>query len=66
MYILFNHYENEINDVYQDDWTPDEAIEKLNDEVKKQAKQEVLKGQIKQKDIHVYFNTIKPTLSRYI
>ena len=42
MRILCNHYGNEMNDVYQDDSTPDEVIKELHDEAKKQAKQKVL------------------------
>ena len=73
-----------INDVYQGDLTPaeaiistleqevefqdffctfDEVVKELNDQTKKQAQQKVLKGEIKQKDIPEYLNTIKPTLS---
>ena len=40
-----------------------EFIKELNDQAKKQAQQKVLKGDIKQKDIHEYLNTIKPALS---
>ena len=84
MHILCNHYGDKINDVYQGDSTPAEAIistleqevefqdffctfhevvKELNDQAKKQAQQKVLKGEIKQKDIPEYLNTIKPTLS---
>ena len=41
----------------------DEVVKKLNDQAKKQAQQKVPKGEIKQKDIPKYLNTIKPTLS---
>ena len=84
MHILCNHNGDQINDVYQDDSTPaeaiistleqevefqdffctfDEVVKELNDQAKKQAQQKVLKGEIKQKDIPEYLNTIKPTLS---
>ena len=43
--------------------TFDEVVKELNDQAKKQAQQKVLKGEIKQKDIPEYLNTIKPTLS---
>ena len=43
--------------------TFDEVIKELNDQAKKQAQQKVLKGEIKQKDIPEYLNTIKPTMS---
>ena len=43
--------------------TFDEVVKELNDQAKKQAQQKVLKGEIKQKDIPKYLNTIKPTLS---
>lgn len=42
MRILCNHCGNEINDVYQNDSTPDEVVKELHDEAKKQAKQKVL------------------------
>ena len=84
MHILCNHYGDQINDIYQGDSTPaeaiistleqevefqdffctfDEVIKELNDQAKKQAQQKVLKGEIIQKDIRTYLNTIKPTLS---
>ena len=84
MHILCNHYGDQINDIYQGDSTPaeaiistleqevefldffctfDEVVKELNDQAKKQAQQKVLKGEIKQKDIPEYLNTIKPTLS---
>ena len=84
MHNLCNHYGDQINDVYQGDSTPaeaiistleqevefqdffctfDEVVKELNDQAKKQAQQKVLKGEIKQKDIPEYLNTIKPTLS---
>ena len=84
MHILCDHYGDQMNNVYQGDSTPaeaiismleqevefqdffctfDEVIKELNDQAKKQAQQKVLKGEIKQKDIPKYLNTIKPTLS---
>ena len=86
MHILCDHYGDQINNVYQGESTPaeaiismleqevefqyffffcifDEVVKKLNDQAKKQAQQKVPKGEIKQKDIPKYLNTIKPTLS---
>ena len=44
--------------------TFDEVIKELNDQAEKQAQHKVFKGEIKQKDIPKYLNTIKPTLSK--
>ena len=84
MHNLYNHYGDQINDVYQGDSTPaeaiistleqevefqdffctfDEVVKELNDQTKKQAQQKVLKGEIKQRDIPEYLNTIKPTFT---
>ena len=43
--------------------TFDEVVKELNNQAKKQPQQKVLKGEIKQKDVPAYLNTIKPTLS---
>ena len=43
--------------------TFDDVVKELNDQAKKQAQQKVLKGEITQKDIPEYLNTIKPTMS---
>ena len=84
MHILCDHYGDQMNNVYQGDSTPaeaiismleqevefqdffctfDEVIKELNDQAEKQAQHKVFKGEIKQKDIPKYLNTIKPTLS---
>ena len=84
MHILCDHYGDQINNIYQGDSTPaeaiismleqevefqdffctfDEVVKELNDQAKKQAQQKILKGEIKQKYIPQYLNTIKPTLS---
>ena len=52
MNLLCSHYGNQINDVYQDDSVPAEAIIST-------VEQEC---EIKQKDIHRYLKAVKPTL----
>ena len=41
--------------------TFDEVVKELNDQVKKQAQQKVLKSEIKQKDIHEYLKVMSAT-----
>ena len=52
--------EVEFQDVF---CTLDHVLKELNDQAKRQAQQKVFKGEIKQKDIPEYLNTINPTLS---
>ena len=52
MNLLCSHYGNQINDVYQDDSAPAEAIISTVEQER----------EIKQKDIHKYLKAVKPTL----